>query len=288
MSVSPIRNSRSRYRAELMLSPLLPARNACRGLAACLALSLVASGCASSAAFRHGRDAEQRKDYDRAVVKYNKALRQNPDDANARLSLDRARTRASLYHFTRARRFAALGKLDQAMVEYEVASELNPTNGDIDEELRSTRNKLRAKIAVAREGKTELQTLIERARDLPPPGMDLPQGIKMPATLTFRDASSRDVFTTIARFAGISLIFDSAFRETPVSVDLRGATLEDALNSVAGATRTFFRTAASKTVVVIPDTPAKRREYEEEVVRTFYLSNADLKETMESSDDLLL
>jgi general secretion pathway protein D len=50
---------------------------------------------------------------------------------------------------------------------------------------------------------------------------------------------------------------------------------------VAGATRTFFRVTAPKTIIVIPDTPAKRREYEEEIVRTFYLSNADLKETMD-------
>src|SRR5213078_1692859 len=118
-----------------------------------------------------------------------------------------------------------------------------------------TRNKLRAKIAVAREGKTELQTLIERARDLPPPGLDLPPSVKMPASLTFR--------------------------ENPITVDLRNSTLEDALNTVAGATRTFFRVTAPKTVLVIPDTPAKRREYEEEIVRTFYLSNADLKETMD-------
>jgi general secretion pathway protein D len=264
-----------------MLLLLLPVRNASRGLAACLVLSVVAYGCASSGAFRHGRDAERRQDYDRAVVEYTKALRQNPDNADARLSLDRAKLRASQDHFSRGRRFAALGKLDQALIEYEVASELNPTNADVDEELRSTRNKLRAKVAVAREGKTELQTIIERARDLPPPGLDIPQGVKMPTTLTFRDASSRDVFTAIARLANISLIFDSAFRETPVTVDLRNATLDDALSTVAGATRTFFRVTAPKTIAVIPDTPAKRREYEEEVVRTFYLSNADLKETMD-------
>ena len=103
----------------------------------------------------------------------------------------------------------------------------------------------------------------------------------MPASLTFRDASSRDVFTAIARFADISLIFDPTFRDAPVTVDLRNASLDDALSTVAGATRTFFRVTAPKTIVVIPDTPAKRREYEEEVVRTFYLSNADLKETMD-------
>jgi len=263
-----------------MLSLLPPARSA-RAAAASLLLCLAAAGCASSAAFRHGQTAEHRQDYDRAVIEYTKAVRQRPDDTSARLALDRVRLRASQDHFMRARRFTATGKLDQALVEYEVASELNPTNGEIDDELRATRNKLRAKVAVAREGKTELQTIIERARDLPPPGLDLPPGIKMPATLTFRDATSRDVFTGIARLANMSLIFDSAFRDTPVTVDLRNSTLEDALGTVAGATRTFFRVTAPKTVVVIPDTPAKRREYEEEVVRTFYLSNADLKETMD-------
>src|SRR5437867_5576750 len=145
--------------------------------------------------------------------------------------------------------------------------------------MRATRNKLRSRIAVAREGKTELQTLIERTRDLPPPGLDLPTGVKMPESLTFRDASSRDVYTIIARLANISLIFDPTFRETPITVDLRNTTLDDALNTVSGATRTFFRVTAPKTIIVIPDTPAKRREYEEEVVKTFYLSNADLKET---------
>jgi general secretion pathway protein D len=246
-----------------------------------LVLCLLASGCAASAALRRGRDAERRQDYDFAVVEYTKALRLHPDDANARLALERVKLRASQDHFNRGRRFAAAGKLDQALVEFEAAAELNPSNNDVDEELRSTRNKLRAKVAVAREGKTELQTIIERARDLAPPGLDLPQGVKMPASLTFRDASSRDVFTAIARLANISLIFDPAFRDAPVSVDLRNATLEDALSTVASATRAFFRVAAPKTVVVIPDTPAKRREYEEEVVRTFYLSNADLKETMD-------
>src|SRR2546425_796785 len=246
-----------------------------------IAATTVTAGCAASAALRHGRDAERLQDYDRAVVEYAKSVRLNPNDLNARLALDRAKLRASQEHYQRGRRLAAAAKLDQALIEYETAAELNPTNADIEDELRSTRNKLRAKIAVPREGKTELQTLIERTRDLPPPGMDLPQGVKMPASLTFRDASSRDVFTTIARLADISLIFDPAFREASITVDLRNSSLDDALNTVAGVTRTFFRVSAPRTVVVIPDTPAKRREYEEEIVQTFYLSNSDLKETMD-------
>jgi general secretion pathway protein D len=242
---------------------------------------LFAGGCAASGAMHRASDAEQRQDYDLAVIEYAKALRLHPDEAGTRAALERAKLRASQEHFNRGRRLAATGKFDQALVEYQVAAELNPSNGDLDQELLTTRNKLRAKIAVAREGKTELQTLMDRTRELPPPGMDLPVAVKMPASLTFRDATSRDVFTAIARLANISLIFDSGFRDTAVTVDLRNATLDDALNTVAGATRTFFRVTAPKTIVVIPDTPAKRREYEEEIVKTFYLSNADLKETMD-------
>ena len=245
------------------------------------ALCLLAAGCATSAAMRRGRSAERQQEYDRAVAEYAKALQAHPDHTDARLGLERAKLRAAEDHFLRARRLAASGNLDVALVEYELASELNPTSGDIDDELRATRNKLRAKVAVAHEGKTELQALIERTRDLPPPGLDLPSDVKMPASLSFRDASTRDIFTAIARFAGISLIFDPAFRETPVTVDLRNATLETALNAVTAGTKTFFRVTAPQTVVIVPDTPAKRREYEEEVVRTFYLSNADLQETMD-------
>jgi general secretion pathway protein D len=246
-----------------------------------LVLCLLAGGCAASSAFHRADQAEQRQDYDMAVVEYAKALRLNPEDRNTRGALERSKLKASQDHFNRARRLSATGKFDQALVEYQVAAELNPSNGELDQELNATRNKLRAKIAVAREGKTELQTLMDRTREMPPPGMDLPTGVKMPASLTFRDAASRDVFTAISRLANISVIFDSTFRDSPVTVDLRNASLDDALTTVSGATRTFFRVTAPKTIVVIPDTPAKRREYEEEIVRTFYLSNADLKETMD-------
>jgi general secretion pathway protein D len=250
-------------------------------LALLAALSVCAAACAAATANRHAQEAEHRQDYDRAVVEYTKALRLDPNNTSVRLALDRSKLRASEDHFQRGRRLSATGKYDQALVELELAAELNPTNGDVDQELRTVRNRLRAKITVASEDKTELQTLVERTRDLPPSGLDLPQNVKMPASLVFRDASSRDVFVTMARIADISLVFDPTFRESPISLDLRSASLETALNAVTAATRTFFRVTAPRTVVIIPDTPAKRRDYEEEVVRTFYLSNADVKETMD-------
>jgi general secretion pathway protein D len=249
-------------------------------LMVCLAAALAAA-CATTSAFKTGQQAERAQDFDRAVVEYTKAVRANPNDTGARVALDRARLRAAQEHFFRGRRFAASDRYEEALVEFQLASELNPTSADIESALRDTRHRLRTKVAVNRGGRTELQTLVERARVVPPPGLDLPEGTKLPDSLVFSQAGSRAVFTAIARFAGLNVVFDPAFREETISVDLRNATLADALASVAASTRTFYRVTAQKTITIVPDTPVKRREYEEAVVQTFYLSNADLKEVVD-------
>ena len=254
---------------------------ACRASLVVLILAVAAGGCATSAAMRSGQRAEQAQDYDRAVVEYTKVLRQHPDDRAARQSLERVKLRAAQEHYTRGRRFAVVGKIDEALVEFQLAGELNPTSPEIDEALSATRTALRNKIAVAREGKTQLETLIERSRNLPPQGLELPADVKLPGSLTFREASARDVYTALARFANINVMFDPAFRDQPVTTDLRNTSLEDALTTVSSSTRNFYRVTAPRSITVIPDTTAKRREYEEEIVRTFYLSNADLKETID-------
>jgi general secretion pathway protein D len=230
---------------------------------------------------RNAKEAERFEDYDRAVVEYTKAVREDPSDRTAKLSLDRAKLRASNAHYERGRRLAANNRFEEALLEYQLAAELNPTNADVERELTATRNALRAKVAVAKEGQTALEALISRTRDMAPAGQDLPEDVKLADTLVFGEASARAVFTTIARFANLNLVFDPAFRDATISIDLRNVTLGEALTSVSSATRNFYRVTAPRTITIIPDTPAKRREYEEEVVRTFYLSNADLKETID-------
>ncbi|MBP1636354.1 MAG: pulD [Acidobacteria bacterium] len=251
--------------------------------AACVTVALAAllAGCATSSAMRRGRDAERRQDYDHAVAEYTRLVRENPDNTDARLALERAKLRAAEAHFNRGRRFSAAGRLEEALVEYQIASELNPTSAPIDAALQEARNQARTRVAVQRGAQTALETLIERTRRLPPPGQELPKELKLPASLVFRDASSRDVFIALARFADINVLFDPAFQEAPVTIDLHNATLEEALGALTASTRNFFRVTAPRAITIIPDTPAKRREYEEEVVRTFYLSNADLKETID-------
>ena len=238
-------------------------------------------GCAPTTALTQARAAERQEDWDLAVLSYTNALAKQPGDQNVKLSLERAKLRATQVHVTRGRRLVSVGNLDAALVEYQVAQQLAPASTEIDDALRDVRTKLRARVAVAHEGKTQLQTIIERARDLPPPGLDLPAGLKLPDTLVFRDASSRDVFTALARFAEVNVVFDPAFRDVPLTIDLRNTTFEQAIVALTLSTRNFYRVTASRTVTIIPDTPSKRREYEEEVVRTFYLSNVDVKETID-------
>jgi general secretion pathway protein D len=245
-----------------------------------LAITVAIAGCATSAAMRAGQAADQAQDYDRAIVEYTKVLRADPDNRAARQSLEVSKVRASLQHFTRGRRLEATGKLDEALVELQLAAELNPASAEVDELLQSVRTQLRNKIA-GRDGKTELQTLVERSRGLMPAGQELPTDIRMPDSLTFREANSRDVFTALGKIADVNVVFDPQFRPQSISIDLRNSSFEDALQAVSTATRSFYRVTAQRTVTVVPDTPAKRQEYEEEIVRPFFLSNADLKETMD-------
>ena len=252
-----------------------------RPLILVLCLAVLATGCAAHTAQRNARLAESQQDFDRAVVEYTKLLRARPNDRSVRAALEQVKLRASQAHFTTARRLSSVGKLEEALVEYQIAAELNPANASIAEEMRAIRAQIRAKVAVTEEGKTQLQTLVARSLTAPPPGATLPEDVKLPDTLMFRDASARVVFLAIGQYGNLNVVFDPAFRDQPITIDLRQASLSEALDGVASATRSFWRTTGQRTVTIVPDTPAKRREYEEEIIQTFYLSNADLKETID-------
>ena len=245
------------------------------------ALALATSACATSGALLEGQRAERERDYDRAVIAYTRALQERPHDRNAQLALDRARLRAAQMHFAEGRRLTRLARWREALEEFQIAYELNPGMGDLDRAIRETREAVRAELAAQPEGRTAIEALIEQSLVAAPPGLDLPQGIELPSSVVFSSESARAVFSALGQLGGISVVFDAQFRDTPFSGDLRGMTFDTALAAVAASTSNFFRVTAPGTVTIIPDTPAKRREYEEEIIRTFYLSNADVAETID-------
>ncbi len=239
------------------------------------------TGCASSGALRAGQLAERERNYDQAVVLYRRAVQERPHDRNAQLGLERAMLRSAQQHYAAGRALARQSRWEEALAEYQIAYELNPTMGDIERELADMREAVRTRLAARNEGQSELEALIERTRHAGLPGLELPDGDPLPDAVVFREASARTVFSAIGQFAGITVVFDPQFVDEPVTADLRGTTFGAALETIANSTRNFFQVTAPDTVTIIPDTPQKRREYQQEVVRTFYLSNADVTETID-------
>ncbi|MEE3203224.1 MAG: secretin N-terminal domain-containing protein [Acidobacteriota bacterium] len=244
-------------------------------------LAIASSSCATSHALRSGQIAEREQNYDAAVIAYARAIQENPRDRDAQLSLERARLRAAQFHYNEGRRLSQNGEWDRALSEYQVAYEFNPTMGDIEREIRETREAIRLELSRPDDGLTELEALINRTRDASPDNLSLPEGIQLPDSVVFREASTRAVFSSLGQFGGVNILFDPQFRDVPISIDLRNTTFDTAIASVAATTQNFFRITAPLTVTIIPDTPNKRREYEQEIVRTFYLSHADVTETID-------
>lgn len=246
-----------------------------------LVATVLLTACAAATARRNGQQAERRQDYDRAVMEYTRAVRANPNDTEARTGLERAKVRAAEAHYVRGRRQLGLGNYEEALVELQLASELNPASRDVADALRDAQARLSAEAVLKRDGETPLESIINASRETPSAGLELPGADALPESLTFRDASSRDVFVALGRFADVNIIFDPAFTDAVVSVDLQDTSIADALGAVAASTHNFVQVTGPRTVTIIPDTPAKRREYQREVVRTFYLSNVDLQEAID-------
>ena len=91
---------------------------------------------------------------------------------------------------------------------------------------------------------------------------------------------SKAVFDAIGKLAGLTVIFDPDFTSRRISVELTNVTLEQALNIVALQSKAFWRPVTSNIIFVVPDQPQKRKDYEEEIVKTFYLNNTVLPQEL--------
>ena len=248
----------------------------------CAFLGLAAAGCASSA-MNQARTADQLQEHDLAVARYARIVRDDPDNAEARQGLERARLRASDAHFLTGRRLAAQGRLEDALVELQLATELNPGNADAERDLRHVRVALRSQLSAAPDGRTALQSLLARTHDLTPAGHDLPDTTLDADVRTGSQSTARAVYQLVGQLAALSVIFDPDLRDVPAPLTLqRGMTLRAALDAIARATNTFFVVTGPSTIMVAPDTPSARRDYIDDVVRQFTVQNADLKETMDA------
>ena len=237
----------------------------------CVGLGLLAVGCPKGQPdYNQGKKAETLQDYDAAFVFYQKAAKADPYNANYKIKLNRVRFEASELHVKRGVELRKQGDLQGAAGEFQRAQAIDPSSPVADQELRKTVEMIAEKNRVA-----------DAAAELPidpnePPLAAMPPEIKPLSRGPINLKMSNDakiVFDTIGKLAGLTVIYDPDFPARRITVELNNVTMEQALEIVSLETKAFVKPVTENIIFVIPDQVQKRRDYEEQVVKTFYLSN---------------
>jgi type II secretory pathway component GspD/PulD (secretin) len=237
---------------------------------------VLAAGCAAARARRAGDAAAQTGDWDAAVAYYTRAVQADPDRPEYKIALERAMQTASRIHLAKAREFEEKDQLDAALAEYRRASEFDPANRSAAAKVGVLERAIRDRIEASRP-RPQIEQLRERARQAAAEPVLNPAS-RDPLKIQFTNASLRDILTFIGAATGINVTFDRDWQDRPYSVQLDGVTLEQALNQILTANGMFHKVVNEKTILVAQDTAQKRQAYEELVIRTFYISHADVQE----------
>ncbi len=254
-----------------------PLRYGCS--AAALALAVLVSGCAARTAYRHGQNEGKNGNWDMAVAKFTVALQESPDNIGYKIALENARVQASRMHYAEARKAMAADELDHAAEELEVASKYDSANKSAADDLVIVQEKIRK-----REDQKRRLADFEKMKDQAPTRVPVPTlSARSPVPITLRFGSGtklQKVLDTLGKLAGVNILYDESFRDKDYEVNLTGVTFEEALDQITFTNRLFYKVLNQNTLMIVPESPQKRRTYDDSVLRTFYLQNADTNETL--------
>jgi general secretion pathway protein D len=252
----------------------------------CASLGLFAAGCPKGhGAYDLGEKAENLQDYDVALNYYQKAVHAEPHNASYRIKLDQARFEAGQFHVKRGLELRKRGDLQGAAGEFQRALAADPSSSIAEQELNKT---------------TEMLAEKEHQNEAPPTDQNLQPLASMPAEIKPLSKApislkmsndAKVVFDTLGKIAGLTMVYDPDFPARRITVDFNNITLEQALEITALESKAVIKPVTENTLLVYPDQVQKRRDYEEEVVKTFYLSNVtqpqDITEIMTGLRQLL-
>ena len=198
---------------------------------------------------------------------YTRVLRLDPDNVRARRGLEQLDAdKRHADQIARAKRDLQQGRLESA--EGLLRSVLAEDPGS------AAASALRAQIDAAR-GPTSVPLRL-RARD------------NRPVNLQFRDANTKMVFEALARQTGINFIFDKDVRsDGKTTIFVQDVPIEQAITLILAQNGLAQQVLAENMVLIYPNTAAKQKEYQEQAVRTFYVSNSDPKRVMEMIKTML-
>jgi len=224
--------------------------------------------------YAKGQDAEARQQYEAAYDFYKQAYELKPKDLRYRAAFEHARFEAASAIVHRGQKLREEGKLDEALAEFQKALGVDPS------------------LFIAKQELLRTQKMIDDQRNPPPQAAGPPSSIErkiheaagpvelgpisnVPITVKLTDKSDT-VYRTIGQLAGINVLLDPDYTPRPIKVELNGVTLEEALEITALESKTFWRPVTTNTIFVAADNPAKRKELEQSVLKTFYLTNLSL------------
>jgi general secretion pathway protein D len=234
-----------------------------------VATALLLGGCPKgNQDYEEARKANALQDYDTALVHYERALRADPTNAEYKLRAAQARYDAGQFHVQQGKVALKNGDLQLALGEFQKAQLIDPSNTAADQEVKRT-----LELMNGQNGPKALnpatqpdEQILTQPPELKPLSRDPINGLKM-------TNDARVVYETIAKLAGLSVIFDPDFTSRRITVDFPSVTLEQALDAVSLESKAFWKPVTSNIIFVAQDQPQKRKDLDDEVVQTFYLSN---------------
>jgi general secretion pathway protein D len=236
-----------------------------------------------------GRVHETRKEWDEALECYEKALSEDPAESVYQMAVQKTRFQTSSMHLDKGLKIRAQGQLGEALMEFQKAYAVNPGSVVATQEIELTQQ------MIAREAKRVQET----GKSAPPAERALTPVEQLkreemnkidrilavpelkplnPAPLNLRIAGqkTKTVYETIAKLAGINVVWDPDYQppgKDQINVDLENESLERALDIVDTETKSYYKALSPNTIFITNDNANKRRDYEEQVTKVFYLQN---------------
>src|ERR1035438_2879732 len=227
-----------------------------------------------------GRASAARKQWDAALASYRLALAQDPAEMLYQMAAEKAAFQAADAHISLGRQARAQGRAAEALAEYEKARALAPALPAASQELAATREMMRRNDRLPPLERMKQEQEEERDRILPVP--ELQAGTNGAITLTMVNQSPKVLFETVGKYAGMNVLFDPEYQPGKnLSLTLDGVTATEALDHLALLSKSFWKALSHNTVFVTNDNANKRRDYEEQVTRVFYLSNVNTPHEMQ-------
>jgi len=247
-----------------------------------LSLLLLAflAGCTTHQAYRQGEVASQLGNYDEAVLHYMKAATEDPSNLSYKAALIRAKIKASQFHFQKGQEFEKAGVTERALVEYQQAVQLDASNQYAKAQLEHV-HKLYLAQRANKGGYETIEQMKQKnrgARPQPPvlnPRSDRPISLEFP-----QPVSLFSIYRALGQAFGINILFDPNLRDQEIAVDLKDVTAQAALETLMRTAGHFYKVMDEHSIIIAQDNPQNRRTYEDLVIQTFFLSNADVKETL--------